>query len=216
MGRTTLAMVLVFIVLGGGVVALEKTNPKTPENATVYVLDVKDTDVQRLDVQTPSGTASFERAEPLGWKFADSNAEADLSRVSSVVNRLAKLRSSSKVSDNVTNPSQYGLDPATEVGTLVMKDGTNTRVLIGSKTANDAAYYAMVDGKHELHTINTLLVGDFEKLVTQPPVPSPTAEATASSTPRGGVATATTPEPGQATETPTPTIGLPAPSLGSP
>jgi hypothetical protein len=211
-------MVVAFILLGGGVFALEKTNPREPANPTVYVVEVKDTDVQRLDVQTPSGTAAFERADPLGWKFANSGAEADLSRVSSVVNRLAKLRSSSKVTDNPTNLAQYGLDPPTEVAILTMKDGSTTRILIGSKTANDAAYFAMADGKNQLHTINTLLVGDFEKLVTQPPVPSPTPEATPSPTPRGGAATPT-PEPESGAEvvgTPTPTVGLPAPSLGAP
>src|SRR5206468_1786071 len=95
MGRTTVAMAVAFLLLAGGVFALEKARPAAPQGPqTVYVVELKDTDVQRLDVQTAAGSAAFERAEPLGWKFSTSGQEADLSRVSSVVNRLAKLRSS--------------------------------------------------------------------------------------------------------------------------
>jgi hypothetical protein len=211
MGRTTLGLVVVFLALAAGVVILEKVQPRTPESQTVYVVDVKDTDVQRIDLRTPAGEAAFERADPLGWKFASSGADADLSRVSSVVNRLAKLRSSAKV-EKPGELSQYGLEPALETAVLTMKDGTTTRIRIGSKTANDAAHYATAEGKGEVHTINTLLVGDVEKLVTQPPVPSPTAGPAPTSTPRGGAAT---PQPTvEADETPT--IGLPAPAVTAP
>src|SRR5258705_6532866 len=103
MARTTIIMVAVFLALAGGVFALQRTNPPVPADAQVYVLDVKDTDVQQIEVQTGGGRQSFERAEPFGWKFAVSGDTADLSRVSSVVNRLAKLRSSAKVADSVTD-----------------------------------------------------------------------------------------------------------------
>jgi hypothetical protein len=213
MSRLTLAMVVAFIALAVVVITIDKTQPASTEGQTAYVVDLKDTDVQRIEIQTPSGTAAFERAEPLGWKFANSGSEADLSRVSSVVNRLAKLRSSAKV-EKPGDLSTYGLSPATETATLTLKDGSTTRILIGSKTPNDAAYYAMAEGSPQLHTINTLLVGDIEKLVTQPPVPSPPAEATPSSTPRGaGTPVLETGEEGGGT--PTPTVGLPAPSSGA-
>ncbi len=209
MARTTIVMIAAFLLLGGGVFALEKFQPAPAESQTVYVLDVKDTDVQRIDLQTTRGTTAFERAEPLGWKFA-SGAEADLSRVSSVVNRLAKLRSSAKVPDKGNDMSQYGLAPPANTATLTMKDGTTNKILIGSKTPNDAAYYAMVEGRVDLHTINTLLVGDIEKLVSEPPVPSPTAGTVVVPT---AIGTPAPPPSGVAAEeTPTPTVGLPAPA----
>ena len=212
MARTTIFMVGVLLILAASVFALEKTNPAQPANAQVYVLDVKDTDVQRLDVQTGAGSQSFERAEPFGWKFANGD-QADLSRVSSVANRLAKLRSSAKVSDSPQDLAAYGLAPPVITALLTMKDGTVHRVLIGGKTVNDAAYYAMVEGANPLHTINTLLVGDIEKLVTDPPVPTPTPDPLASSTPfPERTPTTGTPQP---TGTPIATIGLPAPSSGS-
>src|SRR5207248_2531739 len=127
---------------------------------------------------------------------------------------LAKLRSSAKVTDKLpADLSPYGLAPARITATLIMKEGPATRVLLGTKTPNDAAYYVMVEGAAELHTVNTLLIGDIEKLVTDPPLPSPTGTPPAATTLRG------TPTPpaqtgvGEAEGTPTPTIGLPAPSL---
>jgi uncharacterized protein DUF4340 len=215
MSRATLAMVAVFALLAGVAFAVEKTQPAIqPENATVYALDIKDTDIQRLDVVSATGSAAFDRAEPFGWQFASGDA-ADLSRVSSVINRLAKLRSSAKVTDKLPGDlSPYGLAPAPITTTLTMKDGSSKVVRFGSKTPNDAAYYVMVEGSGEMHTVNTLLVGDIEKLVTDPPLPSPTTTPAAAVTPRG---TPTLPpgegEPPQAEGTPTPTIGLPAPSL---
>ena len=222
MARTTIIMVLVLAVMAGGAWALNASNPP-PATDQVYVLEVKDSDVQRLELTAAGGSTAFERAEPFGWKFADSGNQADLSRVSSVVNRLARLRSSAKVTDSAGDLSLYGLAPATITATLTMKDATVRKVLIGNKTVNDAAYYAMVEGRGEVHTINTLVVGDTEKLVTEPPVPTPTPDPSQSPTPMPeGARTATpirtaTPEaadPQTPPGTPTPTIGLPALTLG--
>jgi hypothetical protein len=217
MARSTIAVVAVFFLMAGGVWALNATNPPAPSDATVYVLEVKDTDVQGLDVRTSDGTAAFERNEPFGWKFADSGDQADLSRVGSVVNRLAKLRSSARVTENVTDLSPYGLNPPAITAALKMKDGALHRVIVGSKTVNDAAYYAMVEGRTQLHTINTLIVGDIEKLVNDPPVPTPTPDPNATATPTPAATATPTPAP---TRTPAPdatappTIGLPRPSVG--
>jgi hypothetical protein len=210
-------MVAVFAVMAGGVFALQKTNPPPVENATTFVLNVPNADVQRIDVTTAAGTASFDRVEPIGWKFSGTGADADSSRVSSVVNRMAQLRSSSKVTDKVGDVSPYSLNPPVDFVVLNLKDGTTRRVNIGSKTVNDAAYYAMVDGGTELHTINTLVVGDVEKLVSDPPVPQATATTIPTSTPRGTAGATSTPTAPagtpQPTEEPTATIGLPFPAV---
>jgi len=217
MPRSTIALVAVFLLMAGGAWALYASNPPTPTDTTVYVLEVKDTDVQRLNVTTGAGSVAFERNEPFGWKFADSGDQADLSRVGSVVNRLAKLRSQAKVLDNATDLSPYGLNPPANRATLTLKDGTAYSVLVGGKTVNDAAYYTIVDGRTQLHTVNTLIVGDLEKLVSNPPVPTPTPDPNASPTPTP-VATATpTPAPTRTPapdSTPAPTIRLPIPSVG--
>lgn len=205
MAKTTIILVTVFMLMAGGVFALEKTQPLKTDT-TVYVLEIKDADVQRIDITTAAGSAGFERADPFGWKFATSGSQADLSRVSSVVNRLAKLRSSAKVTDRTSDLPRYGLSPPVNTATLTLKDGTSYNVLIGSKTPNDAAYYALVESKNELHTINTLLVGDIEKLVTEPPVPTPTPDPRATGTP------SPSPIRQEPTATPTPTIGLPMPA----
>lgn len=221
MARTTLALLVVFALLAAGAFAIEKTQPALTADTTVYVLEVKDTDVQRIDVTTAAGSTAFERAEPFGWKFAGSEDIADLSRVSSVVNRLAKLRSSAKVSDKATDLSPYGLNPPVNTALLTLKDGTAHRVLIGSKTPNDAAYYALVEGKGALHTINTLLVGDIEKLISDPPVPTPVPTATSPAgsappaTPASPVSVEGAESPPAGTPGPSPTVGLPGPAVGT-
>jgi hypothetical protein len=218
MARSTIAVVVVFVFMAGGAWALNATSPPpAPSDATVYVLDVKDTDVQGLNVRTNGGTVAFERADPFGWTFAESGSQADLSRVGSVVNRLAKLRSSARVTDNATDLAPYGLAPPAITADLRMKDGTVQRIIVGGKTVNDAAYYAMVEGRPQLHTINTLIVGDIEKLITDPPVPTPTPDPNVTATPTP--AATVTPAPGP-TRTPAPdatappTIGLPRPAVG--
>jgi len=197
MARPTIAMLVVFLLLAGGVAALNYTNPPPSGDTTVYVLDVKDADVERIDVQANAGSTSFDRNDPFGWKFSASGDAADLSRVGSVVNRLAKLRSSAKVTDNVGDLAPYGLNPPVDTAVLTMKDGISYRILIGGKTVNDAAYYAIVEGRPQLHTINTLVVGDLEKLVSDPPVPTPTPDPnmTATPTPEASVTPTRTPTP---------------------
>ena len=212
MGRTTIAAVVIFLALAGGVWAYDRINGPPSTDTTVYVVNVKDGDVQRIEVTTQAGTATFERAEPIGWKFVDRDEQADLGRVNSVVTRLSKMRSSAKVAENVTDLPRYGLAPPVDSAVLTMKDGTRTRILIGNKTVNDSAYYVTVEGKNELHTVNTLLVGDVEKLVTDPPLASgtatPTSRPAATGTPGPAASDGTgVAEPGGGVE---PTVGLPA------
>lgn len=209
MFRLTLGMVVVFAAGVIGVWVLQTKNPAPTEGAPTYLLEVNQGDVQRLDVTASGGSAAFERIEPVGWKFAESGQQADSSRVDSVVNRLAKLRSNTKVLDQVTDRAAYGLDPAPVAGLLTMKDGTTHRFLIGKETVNNAAYYAMAEEKGVLHTINTLIVGDMQKLVTEPPVPT----TGPGPSPSPGGAEAGTPVPGEAAGTATPTLGLPVPSV---
>lgn len=213
MARTTIAAVVLFVLLAGGVWAIDRIQGPPSADATVYVLNIRDADVQRIEVKTAQGETAFERAEPVGWRFVSTQEQADLGRVNSVVSRLARLRSSAKVTDNVRDLSPYGLAPPADTVTLTMKDGTVHRILIGGKTVNDAAYYALVEGRTDLHTVNTLLVGDLEKLVTEPPVQGATPTATAGASPTPAESEAT----GEAVDgvpevagTPTPTVGLPA------
>lgn len=205
--RLTIAMAAAFVVLTVGVLILQRTNPATPEGAQVFVLEVNETDVTRLDISTPQGSNAFERLEPFGWKFAASGEPTDFNRVSSVVNRLAKLRSQAKVLDNVADRAQYRLDRPTVAATLSMKDGKQYRVLFGGKTVNDAAYYAMVEEIGALHTVSTLIVSDAERLITEPPIPTVT--------PGGPTLTPTITRTPTITPTPfgtaTPTLGIPLP-----
>ena len=220
MARVTLSMVLAFAVLAVGVWVLNQTKPPPPTDTTVYILNVADTDVQRLDVTTPAGSTAFQRADPFGWKFVSDGTQADLSTVSSVVTRLAKLRSEATVTDNIGDPTPYGLANPPISATLTMKDGTQYTLFIGNETVNNAAYYAILSGHKDLHTIATLLQGDILKLVTNPPVPTPTSESTPlqviTSTPTPGVTITPTLPPGipLPTSIPTPTIGLPSPAAG--
>jgi hypothetical protein len=213
MARTTIAAVVLFLILAGGVWALDRVQGPPKTDTTVYVLEIKDGDVQRIDVNTAQGTTAFERAEPVGWQFVSNREPADLGRVNSVVTRLSKLRSSAKVTDKVGDLGTYGLAPPADTATLTMKDGTTYRILIGGKTVNDAAYYALVDGRTDLHTINTLLVGDVEKLVSDPPLQgvTPGVAVPATASPSGGLQLGQESEGSPAAGgTPTPTVGLPA------
>jgi len=209
MQRSALVMLAIVVVLGVGVYLLQTRNPAAPENATTYALNVSPGNVSRIDVTTAGKSTAFERLDPVGWKFADSGNQADTSRVDSVVNRLAMLRSNAKVLDQVPNLSTYGLDPPLASALLTMKDGTTHRILIGNETVNNANYYALVEEFGVLYTINTLIVGDVQKLVTDPPVPTVTPGPSPSPSPTGPTATPTPEESG----TPTPTIGLPIPSV---
>jgi hypothetical protein len=196
--------------------AFDRINGLPSTDTTVYVLNIKDADVQRLEVTTAAGTTTFERAEPLGWRFTDRDEQADLGRVNGVVTRLSKMRSSAKVAENVTDLARYGLAPPVDTAMLTMKDGTTVRILIGNKTVNDSAYYVTVEGKNELHTVNTLLVGDVEKLITDPPVASGTATPAPGAAPVGtpvapaGANAELSPTLPGPEGTPTATVGLPA------
>ena len=209
MGRSTIAMVLLFAVLAGGVYLFQTKNPAQPEGATVYVMEIDEGSVNRIDLVTPTGAVAFERLEPFGWKFASGDPAA-FERVSSVVNRLSKLRSQAKVLDQVADRAQYKLDAPRVTATLTMKDGSTHRILFGAETVNNAANYALNEDTGQLHTVSTLVVSDAQKLVADPPIPTPTPGGPTSVPTAAPTITNVTPTP-SADATATPTIGLPAP-----
>ncbi|MSQ23608.1 MAG: DUF4340 domain-containing protein [Chloroflexi bacterium] len=210
MGRSTLGMVLVFGVLAAVVWMVQTNRPAPVEGASTYVLQVDEGAVSRIDVTTSAGTAGFTRVEPIGWNFAESGQTADFSRVSSVVNRIAKLRAQAKVQDQVPNRAEFKLDPPLVTAQLTMKDGTTHKVLFGAQTVTSAAYYALAEENGILYTVSTLIVTDSQGLITNPPIPTPTPGtpspvASPSATPSAIVTPPAT--------TPTTTPGLPAPSI---
>ena len=174
--RLTLALVAVFVVLGGVVWYTDLRNgtpgPATPTGqASVLTLDAAQ--VAKLEVEDQGKRAVVQRGDDNVWRLTEPQAgEADNTTVNSSVAQLAKLNASRKL-DSPGSLGDYGLASPTTKVRLTTKDGASSEVDVGAKTPDSSAYYVKLAGQDPVYVVSAFTIGDVTKWTTDPPKPRP-------------------------------------------
>mgnify|MGYP000135598611 CR=1 FL=1 len=219
--RTTLVLLVVFIVFGGAVYFLELRDKgqgaeATPKADQLRVFDLDDGAVRRLSVTWNDRTVTVERPEDGDWQLQPEGVRADQLRVSQLVFRLSRLRAVERVNAGDADLGSYGLaQPALKV-TMELPDVT-AELLVGAKAPLDMGYYARRADGGEVYVVDSRTVSDLQQLVEDPPrerpTPTPGASPTAGPSPTTSPSPTATPTPGS-TAAPSPAAtALPAPQL---
>jgi Domain of unknown function (DUF4340) len=168
-------LVLVALLAALGVYALV-TRPAAPRPAASLVpCDVVQAVYFR--VQSPSRTTEVERDTITSpWRLTQpAAAVADPDRVTTLVNAMDVI----KVQNTIAKPeaaSTYGLDPAREILTCRLREGSSYTLSVGSPSFDGSGYYARKGGDNRVYVISSVEVQLFDQALAQPPVkptPSP-------------------------------------------
>jgi hypothetical protein len=186
--RHTLILVVVFALLAGYVYFFEIKTEKGEEKEepkTTQVFDLVADDVVELTVKGSEGTARLSRVEGQPWQIEEPiQEEADDVRVTSLVNRLAKLTASRTLTET-GDLATYGLAESQLTAKLETKNNQVETLSAGDKNPQGSSYYVQKKGDENIYLVYASIVDDLKRLITEPPkkpTPTPTFTPTVSIT----------------------------------
>ncbi|HEY9898403.1 MAG TPA: DUF4340 domain-containing protein [Pantanalinema sp.] len=168
-------------------VEAKKDAPPAQDATEVKLWDAKkDASLNRLVLTDASGSKAeyLRKSEAEGWRYAP-QATHSLETFSwdNPYENLAAFTADRKVEDAATDLSVYGLDKPTL--TMALGDAKKPeryKVLIGAKSPMDgSSYYVRVNEDKAIYQVSSWKVDSWLKLVSAPPVATPSpAPATGS------------------------------------
>jgi hypothetical protein len=168
-------LVLLVVLAGLGAYAIAtRPGPPAPQTALVPCDVVQ---AVYFRVQGSDRTTELKRDSPTSpWRLMQPvTAEVDSTRVTTLVNALDVI----KVQNTIAKPNaanSYGLEPAREIVTCRVKDGSSYNLSVGSPSFDGSGYYARKGGDNRVYVISSVEVQLFDQALAQPPVkptPSP-------------------------------------------
>lgn len=183
---------LALVAVAGGLLAYayfveaKKDAPPAQDTTEVKLWDAKkDTALSRLVLEDASGKkAEYVRASAAdGWRYAP-QATHSLETFSwdNPYENLAALTVDRKVEDGATDLAAYGLDkPTLKMALGDAAKPERYKVLVGGKSPMDgASYYVRVNEDKAVYQVSSWKVDGWLKLVSAPPVATPTPAPAAS------------------------------------
>jgi len=181
-----------FYVLGGGTETPGGfTGAGTPTPVPPEIIGYSVGEITRVTVRSGSDTLALQQDPSGTWVYGRGLAEpsnaVDQGRWGSVMARLGNLKARGRVSDALADAQkgEYGLVQP-EIEAMVGSDRDRVTLQIGAQNPTRTGYYAQLAGAPALYLVDTLLVDDLKRLLTQPPdPPTPTPVPTATPAPEG-------------------------------
>lgn len=198
-GRTTLLLFVILVIVAAVAYYMSQQEPAAEPTATLpptpervqFLEGIEMGAVTRLDVEDlagdDSGSASFIREAEGGWfQVVPTQTKTISSTMNTAVSGLLNL-TSRRTLDSAENPlSAYGLEEPERRITLAVRseEGQILRhvFLIGEKTPAESDYYIQKEGDPRIYIVPIFSVDNVFRLLTEPPVPTPTPEVTATIT----------------------------------
>jgi hypothetical protein len=187
--RFTLILLAVAIVAIAGFGIAQKASP--PSNGlaatpTPILLDLQPSGVTDFDVKTGDHETELTK-NGTTWQLVkpSQTSDVDQTKVSQLVSQVATLAGTRSVASGAGDLQPYGL--RTPFMTVALTGANNKQevLLIGDKTINGNAYYAMRQGGSDVALIDSALVASLSGIAATPPLatPGPTPTAVSSSLP---------------------------------
>jgi hypothetical protein len=183
--RTTIIVVVVFVVLAALVFVLElrggqETAPEEEGKVPVFSFDVDDAVTLEVTDETSSETVAVEKSPEGVWRLtAPFEAEADATRIDGLLGSLSQMKSTRVLEGEEVDLEAFGLaEPAlrVEVG---LADGGSQVLLVGSKNPAGYSSYVQREGGSQVYLVASSVMGDLERLISEPPEkPTPTPTGT--------------------------------------
>ncbi|MFH1140689.1 MAG: hypothetical protein V1724_03230 [Chloroflexota bacterium] len=192
--RISFILLVLVAVVGGYVLIFELQRQPVEEPAPPFFYDVQPEAIARVSITYQGEPQVFVRKDG-AWLFEASGNPVDMVRWSGMTLLLSGPRAARVLRSEFDNPAEYGLDPPETSISLALEGGQPIAILVGNKTPDEVSSYAQVVGFPQLLLVSSSWSDVINRLVTEPPVVTPTPEATETEPP------VVTPTPEGAVET---------------
>jgi len=182
--RTTWVYLVLFIALLGFAWYFQSSKEKaaaqvTPTPGTQNLFNIEESSIKSLKIEDNQGKfVALGRDEKGLWSLTEPKADmTDISQAESAVSQLVSLTVLSSV-DPAPSADVTGLNPADYTVTIDFNNGSQKVLLVGKVTPIQNGYYSQLDGG-PVDVVNKYGMDAFLKLLSNPPVATPTAVPTA-------------------------------------
>ncbi len=159
--RNIAIIVLVVLLLGGGLYAVSKIEPKQdgtvtpalPETISVYQTE-KD-NIVSLTITNPEETYTLAKRNETWIVTKDPSVVLHAPSVESLLYECANIVCQELVNENAQDLSPYGLDKPERTVEIKLQDGKVVKVLVGAVTFENSVSYLMVEGETKIYTKST-------------------------------------------------------------
>lgn len=177
--RTTLVLVILFLLIGGYAYYSQQQTPNpqaspsfTPPATPVTVFEFISDSVAKIEVRNlhDNRVTSVNRVVGNWIMEAPSNLPADTTIVNGIVTELVHL-TSTRVITTATDLSAFGLVTPTLQARMIMTDTTNYALNVGNQVPDKSGYYAAYPGDARIFIITAAVYQDLDNFVNNPPFP---------------------------------------------
>ena len=173
--RISFILLVLVAVVGGYVLIFELNRRPEKEPDPPFFYDVELTDITNVSITYQDQEQSFTKVDS-NWFFKDSGEPVNLQRWSGIPLLLTGPRAARVLKEELDDAQEYGLDPPQTYITVTLKDGRQISVLLGDKTPDGLSHYAHVVGFSPLYLVSATWGDVINRVVTEPPIISETAE----------------------------------------
>jgi hypothetical protein len=176
---TTIALLLVFAVLGLYVLLVQRprqqaeaqaTPPASP--ATQYVFEALPEEIRQVRIveQATGRSVAFGQDDAGEWVVSEPEAEAADSGAAYMAASQATRLFVSSVLTAPADLSAYGLIEPDYALELSLAGGEHLRAVVGDKTPTGASYYVLKDGHPDVLVVSGFGVDELLRLLDEPPL----------------------------------------------
>jgi hypothetical protein len=138
---------------------------KPPADSAPKILSLKDDEIKQIEIKKRDGTDTILKKDDAGkWAIiAPQPLPADQASANAVASAADSISSERMIDDHATDLASYGLSPAADEVTFIMKNGKTNKLLIGDATPTGSAVYAMAGGDPRLFTMSSFNKDSLDK-----------------------------------------------------
>ena len=144
--------------------------PKTDEGTLeeTWFYDIGYDELSVLDIKYQDHNESFTKINGQ-WTFTESGDQVDLNRWSGIPLLFTGPRSSRLITNNLTNPQEYGIDTPTAEYTITLSTGNELTILVGTETPDLSSSYVNLKGKGSLFLVPASWTVAINDMALNPP-----------------------------------------------
>lgn len=163
--RNIIIAVLAMVILSGGYYLALKWEPHSAvsteeiyDPSHTYVVFEKQGNVSSIEIKNQSESYTISKVDKDGstsYTIPSSSYTLDSNLVGNTFISLITTSAVRTVSEDVSNPSEYGLTENSCQFTIVANDNTRTTILIGDEIPSGGEFYCMTAGGDKIYTISS-------------------------------------------------------------
>ncbi len=174
--RNIIFAILTVAILGGGYYFALKWEPgstgqveETFDPSLTYVVFENQGDVTSIDIKNQSEEYTILRSDKDGitsYSIPSSAYNLDSHTIGSTFSSLITTSAVRTVSEDASNPSEYGLGEGSIQFTITKSDNTRTTVLIGDEIPSGGEFYCMTSTGNKIYTVSSRTAQLVSKVIS--------------------------------------------------